>query len=215
MTIRMDHFMYAVPSLEDGILWSKDAFGIEPAYGGEHVGLGTRNALLSLGNTYLEIIAPDPAQPQSGTFGERLSNLSGGGLVTWCAESGLSEVASNLSGLGVKTSKPTRTKRQTTNGEVMEWELLFPLESPHGGCMPFFIDWLDCANPKATNPIAGEFQSLSISTPNAQDLERILDAVGLDVSISSGEQSLSVSIATKNGDVILSSTPETSKTSLR
>ena len=215
MGIRIDHFMYAVPSLDEGMLWAKDTFGIEAAYGGEHVGLGTRNALMSLGSTYLEIIAPDPAQPQAGTFGERLAALSEGGLVTWCAEDVLSVVASNLSDLGVNTSGPNRTKRQTTDGNVMEWELLSPSTSPYGGCMPFFIDWLDCANPKDTNPIAGEFQSMSISTPDAQNLKRILNAIGLDIPVDSGEQSLSVSIASKKGDVVLSSTPETSRTSLR
>ena len=45
-----------------------------------------RGMLMSLGNAYLEIIAPDPAQPIQGTFGERLAGLSDGGLVTWCAE---------------------------------------------------------------------------------------------------------------------------------
>ena len=215
MAIRIDHFMYAVPSLDEGMLWAKDTFGIEAAYGGEHVGLGTHNALMSLGSSYLEIIAPDPAQPQEGTFGERLAALSEGGLVTWCAEDVLSVVASNLSDLGVNTSGPNRTKRQTTDGKVMEWELLFPSKSPYGGCMPFFIDWLDCANPKNTNPIAGKFQSLSISTPDAPNLKRILNAIGLDIPVNSGEQSLSVSIASKNGDVVLSSTSETSRTSLR
>ena len=51
----IDHFMYAVPSLEDGIAWAAETFDAAPAYGGEHVGLGTRNALLSLGDEPLRI----------------------------------------------------------------------------------------------------------------------------------------------------------------
>ena len=47
---RIDHFMYAVASLDEGMAWAADTFGVAPAYGGEHVGLGTRNALLSLGS---------------------------------------------------------------------------------------------------------------------------------------------------------------------
>ena len=52
--------MYAVASLDEGMEWAADTFGVPAAYGGEHVDLGTRNALLSLGSTYLEIIGPVP-----------------------------------------------------------------------------------------------------------------------------------------------------------
>ena len=58
----IDHFMYAVPNLDDGIKWAEETFGVPPKFGGVHVGLGTQNALLSLGSTYLELIAPDPEQ---------------------------------------------------------------------------------------------------------------------------------------------------------
>ena len=114
-----------------------------------------------------------------------------------------------------KGDEPNRTKRQTAEGDVLEWELLFPVKSPFGSCMPFFIDWLDCANPKDTNPLAGEFQSLSVSNPDATNLQKILTSIGLDVPVNSGEPSLSVSIAGQNGEVILASTPETSRLSLR
>ena len=32
---RLDHFMYAVPSLDEGMAWAAETFGVEPAYGGE------------------------------------------------------------------------------------------------------------------------------------------------------------------------------------
>ena len=206
--------MYAVSSLDEGLAWTKNTFGVEAAYGGEHIGLGTRNALLSRGSTYLEIIAPDPAQSIEGTFGERLSTLKAGGLVTWCAEDKLSHVSSNLTQLGLSTIGPNKTKRQTKDGNIMEWELLFPSKSLYGGCMPFFIDWLGCKNPKETSPIAGEFKSLSLSSPEANSLRRILNHLGLSISVESGERCISVLLTTKSGEVVLSSTPETSLASL-
>ena len=207
--------MYAVPSLDEGLIWASDTFGVDAAYGGEHVGLGTRNALMSLGNAYLEIIAPDPAQPIQGSFGERLAGLSDGGLVTWCAEGELDSLALQLAELKVATAGPNRTKRQTSKGSPLEWELLFPSKSPFGGCMPFFIDWLDCKNPKDGNPVAGEFKSLSIPSPDSRRLQQILTEIGLQVTVNAGVPSVSVVIEGNKGIVSLSSTSETSRINLR
>ncbi len=215
MTTRIDHFMYAVASLDDGIEWAADAFGVAPAYGGEHIGLGTRNALLSLGDTYLEIIAPDPAQDLSGNTGERFAQLSEGGLVTWAVQGDLNNIASVLSSRDVSTVGPHRTERKTAEGDVLVWELLFPTGSPYGPRMPFFIDWLDCAHPSATNPSAGEFLNLSISVPGGAALQADLAAIGLEVAVADGTPGLSIDIATANGNVTLASTAETSAITMR
>ena len=216
MSTRIDHFMYAVASLDDGIEWAADTFGERPAYGGEHIGLGTRNALMSLGTTYLEIIAPDPAQEQTpGTLGEQFGNLSAGGLVTWAAEGDLNAIAKTLNAAGVETHGPNRTQRQTESGDVLVWDLLFPVGSAHGARMPFFIDWLECANPKDTNPGGGDFRSLLITTPDATDLANVLGAIDLDIDIQEGAPSLSLRVETKRGEVTIASTDETTQLRMR
>ena len=115
----------------------------------------------------------------------------------------------------MSTIGPNKTKNQTQEGKVIEWELLFASKPSFGGLLPFFIDWLDCKNPKDGNPVAGEFESLSISSPDSRRLQQILTKIGLQVTVNAGVPSVSVVIEGNKGIVSLSSTSETSRINLR
>jgi hypothetical protein len=60
----IDHFVFAVPNLADGVGEFQRLVGVNPVRGGSHTNLGTATYLVGLGGSaYLEIIGPDPDQP--------------------------------------------------------------------------------------------------------------------------------------------------------
>ena len=207
--MKIDHFMYAVADLDDGLAWAEDVFGVAPALGGAHEGLGTRNALLSLGDMYLEIIAPDPAQSVESQMVDGMAKLSAGGLVTWAAQGDLVVTKGLLEEAGISSAGPVETRRRTADGGLLVWDLLFPQGAGYG--MPFFIDWRDCPHPAATTPVGGKLVSFGISTLDAGELGAVLSKIGLEVEVSEGEARLEVAIEGTKGPVVLASTDETSR----
>lgn len=204
--MKIDHFMYAVADLDEGMAWAEDVFGVTPAFGGSHEGLGTRNALLSLGDTYLEIIAPDAAQSVESQMVEGMAELSAGGLVTWAAQGDLAVTKGLLEEAGISSAGPVETRRRTADGGLLVWDLLFPQGGGYG--MPFFIDWRESPHPAKTTPAGGKLVSFGISTPDAGALGAVLAGLGLGVEVSEGAPELRVVIEGAKVAVELVSTEE-------
>lgn len=205
--MRVDHFMYGVPELDAAMDVIESCLGVRPIHGGAHVGLGTRNALLSLGNCYLEVIAPDPNQAPAGTMGEKLASLSRGGLATWAIEADLDQVGQVLSGSGIECLGPNITRRAQPDGAELVWQLLFAKTRLQG--MPFFIDWMDCPNPMDTAPLGGELASFQVTSPDAVSLENLFSSLGLQINLAEGELEQRLVITSEQGELELCSTAET------
>lgn len=170
--MQIDHLMWACSDLDAGVNEIYQLTGVRPEFSGSHVNMGTRNALLSLGESYLEIIAPDPAQQLLGNFGARLSTLKTTGVLA------LAMQHSNLAQLKVDmtdftTSPVSTTKRETADGQLLVWDLLF-VAGLHGA--PFFIDWLDCIHPSKTSPLGCELLNIDIKTPEAELYGKLIEA---------------------------------------
>jgi hypothetical protein len=210
VSIELDHLMWGAPTLAAGMEEAERIFGVAPAPGGVHPGLGTCNALLSLGDrVYLEVIAPDPDQALEGTFGERLAGLEGCGLITWAAGSpNLAGLADRAVGLGLSARGPVATERKTPDGALLRWELLFLGGHRFPGLVPFFIDWLDTPHPAIANPRAGTLRSLEIGTPDAAALNDLFSGLGIGIAAVEDEPAgLTALIETSSGELRLGQAP--------
>ncbi len=187
--LRVDHLVLATPDLDRGIDEVEQLLGVRPAIGGRHPGRGTRNALLSLGaGVYLEIVAPDPEQPDPPTpraFG--LDGLKEPRLATWAAKSedvdGIRALAESN---GIVLGEVHRGSRQRPDGVTLSWRFTDPASVAAEGIVPFFIDWGDSPHPAETAPRAGRLVSLRAEHPDAPAVQRQLQSLTIPMSVTTG-----------------------------
>jgi hypothetical protein len=212
LSTSVDHLMWGAADLAEGMAAIARLFDAEPVPGGAHPGRGTCNALLGLADgRYLEIIAPDPNQPQSGGFAAALADLAQPALITWALRSAdLPGVARQLTTAGIESRGPVPTRRTTPEGTELAWELLFPHSHDFGVLMPFFIDWGTSGHPADDLHPAGTLEAIIVESPHAVSLRRLLGKVDVPLVVrEAAEPALHATIVTAHGDIVLESSPAT------
>lgn len=186
----LDHILLGCNDLDRGIDFVEKHTGVRAAFGGVHPGRGTRNALLSLGEKhYLEIIAPDPQQPNAPDhYG--LQKLTEPRLVTWAAHPGdLTQFASHLTAASIAFEGPTPGSRQRPDGRLLQWKTL-NLKDDREGLLPFFIEWSpDTIHPSADAPSGCKTFGFRLVAPDNSELEDLCKLLELDVSVTHGAPS--------------------------
>lgn len=219
----IDHLVWVVRSLSEGMDTLEKLTGVRPCVGGQHLGLGTHNALLSLGDgVYLEILAADPSQPSGakwlGIDAEQLPRLT-----TFCARrvdgSGdIEEIIGNARVVAKYDAGPVKEcARQTPDGRELRWRLAASnhghgfSQLPGGGLIPFLIDWTPSSmpHPSQASPIGCELLALRAWHPDCRNVSDMIDALGASECITGGighgpMARLEASLATPNGTVTLS-----------
>src|SRR5215469_18458044 len=122
--VLVDHIIYAAPDLAAAVTDLEARLGIRAQAGGKHIGLGTHNALLALGpRSYLEIIAPDPGQPQPSVprpFG--LDAGSRSGLAGWAITcSDIDAAVAGARSRGYDPGEVAGMQRAAPAGAVLRW----------------------------------------------------------------------------------------------
>jgi len=187
--MRLDHLVYATPDLNLGIDTIDKLLGVRATAGGQHPGLGTRNALVALGpSSYLEIIGPDPEQPKpAGPRRFGIDELKAPRIVRWVAKSNeLEAVAAAAARNSVKLGPVIPGSRRRPDGVVLSWRYTDPNVVVADGLIPFFIDWGTSPHPSATAPRGATLISVRAEHPDAERTQKMLDALGLDLRVQKG-----------------------------
>jgi len=187
----LDHILLGSPDLKAGIDFVEKHTGVGATFGGVHPGRGTQNALLSLGDRrYLEIIAPDPAQPGvKNPIASRLHSLPEPRLVGWAAHPGsVTAFAEKLTAVGLKYEGPTPGSRKRPDGQLLKWQIV-SLADTASGLLPFFIEWgLDSVHPSVDAPRGCTLLSFAAETPDPEKLAATLKTLNLDLLVKKGEK---------------------------
>jgi hypothetical protein len=180
----IDHIIYAAPDLKKAAAVIEQRFGVRAAYGGQHMGQGTHNMLLALGpRTYLEIIAPDPEQPEpSAPRPYGVDGVTQGRLVGWALACGdIEKARATARSRGFDPGDPIEGQRVTTTGTLLQWRLT--RNALTAGPIPFLISWGQTINPASSAPAGLVLESLRIEHADPSSVLGPLNALGAQVEV--------------------------------
>lgn len=165
--LRLDHLAVTCADLAAGVAHVEGLLGVPMAGGGQHPAMSTHNRLLSLGDLYLEVIAPDPAAPPPGRARWfRLDARGAPRLTNWVAA--CDDLDAALAEAPPGAGRPMALAR----GDF-RWRMAVPDDGclPHDDCFPALIEWQGAAHPAPRLPDHGlRLTALHIEHPAAQAL---------------------------------------------
>jgi hypothetical protein len=204
----IDHLVYTAPDLAAACADIERQLGVRPSPGGQHLGRGTRNALVAIGpSCYLEIIGPDQDQPSpNGRRWFNVDSMDGPRLVGWAAAAtDLSQLVADAAARGVRLGSVQSGSRKRADGVTLNWEVTDPTTVLADGIVPFFIDWKTSPHPAASATVGPTLVELRGIHPDPQRTHDILEALGVELPIEPGDQpTLVASFRTEHGVVQLS-----------
>ena len=194
MANALDHVIFGSPRLQTGAAFLEENLGISPQPGGRHKVFGTKNVLAGLGpDAYLEVLVPDDANEASSALKRVTQELPGPALYTFVVRTPtIDHVMEKAAGLGLKMVGPVSVERKTSSGDLLQWRMLFPTGHDFGSLIPTFIDWGDTPNPALSLPAAGRITDFSVTSPQADDLKKIFDALDIPIPVLEGAPALTL-----------------------
>jgi hypothetical protein len=144
--VRLDHLIFAVTDLATAAPALGAATGLAVLPGGVHAAWGTRNAIVPLGDAYLELVeVADPEVAARSAFGRVVAAAARGrGLAPagWAVAPDDLDSAAARAGVAVLPGR-----RELAGGGTLSWSMAGADEALARG-LPFFLRWDD----EASNP---------------------------------------------------------------
>ncbi|EST34650.1 VOC family protein [Streptomyces roseochromogenus] len=200
----LDHLVLATPDLAATVADFARRTGVTPVPGGVHVGLGTRNHLVGLGGrSYLEILGPDPEQPEpAGPRPFGVDRLAGPRTLTWAiSPADLDAAITTARARGYDPGPARLMSRRTPDGTVLRWRLTDGDHAHPSGLVPFLIDWGDSRHPAASGLPVTPLLEMTAAVPDPEEVRGPLAALNTGLTLAPGPVALTFTVGTPNGPV--------------
>jgi hypothetical protein len=185
----LDHLVYATLDLHSAVRDLERRLGVVPSEGGQHLKWGTRNFLLSLGGgSYLELIGPDPEQPEfEGVLPFGLGALTRPRLAGWAVRvQGIQARVEEARAKGYDPGPIQAMSRLRPDGVTIRWELTDPTSEWVSSLIPFFIDWGDSPHPSRSAVQGAKLVDFHAESPEPGPVEAALAALGVSLTVQRG-----------------------------
>ena len=179
--LALDHLVITCRHLDDGIRYIEQMFDVLIPAGGQHLFMGTHNAVMAIGDgIYLEVIAIDPDLPQPArprwfgldTMGDDQPKLAHFVLRTTDMDATLDDLPGDqaeMIGPAMAASRGNLNWRVTLNPTGLP---------PEGGCLPALIEW-DGTPPQYSMTFPGpELGKLTLCHPQPESFRENLIRLG-------------------------------------
>ena len=131
--MKIDHVIYATSDLDRAAKRMEDELGLAVVGGGRHVGIGTENRIVPLGNGYIELLTiADPEEAAGSDLAravQRRIDATGDALMGWAVVVDDAEAVAKRLGVGLST-----IAREGLSAQLAGLE-----EAMREPCLPFFI----------------------------------------------------------------------------
>lgn len=235
MQSQLDHLVVAAQTLEQGVQWCEEKFGITPSPGGEHELFGTHNCLFKIATpsfpmAYFEIIAINRHSVRTkkalALHPKRWFDLDDAALQKAVAkEPRLIHFVANTTDIkaarmalrmeAIDRGPAIHASRRTPKG-MLNWQITVRADGQRlfDGALPTLIQWgkLEATeplrlHPRNTLPRSGvTLQSVEISHPSPEKLLSAYASIGLEkIQISEGIANIKATFNSPKGTVILDS----------